>query len=193
MEGSRLETTALLDRVRQGSNEARNELVPRVYQELHRIAKRQMRREAQGHTLQPTALVNEAYLKLIDQSTGWQNRTHFFAVAAQVMRRLLVDHARSRRAEKRGGGMVHVDVDHHAIGVDAEMDRVLTIDEALTRLATFDSRQSRIVELRFFGGLKDEEIAEVLGISLRTVRRDWQMAKAWLYGELGGSSTVDTP
>jgi RNA polymerase sigma factor (TIGR02999 family) len=193
MEGSRLEITALLDRVRQGSAEARNELVPRVYQELHKIAKRQMRREAQAHTLQPTALVNEAYIKLIDQSTGWQNRTHFFAVAAQVMRRLLVDHARSRRAAKRGGGIVHVDIDQHAPGVDAEMDRVLAIDEALTRLAGFDARQSQIVELRFFGGLKDEEIAEVLGVAVRTVRRDWQMAKAWLYGELNGRSPVDTP
>lgn len=192
MERSRAETTALLNRVCQGSGDALQQLVPRVYEELHRIAQWQMKREAEGHTLQPTALVNEAYLRLIDQSAGWKDRSHFFALAAQAMRRVLVDHARARRAGKRGGGLAHDGIDEQAVGVDAQLDRMLAVDEALKRLAAFDPRQCQIVEMRYFAGMSDPEISAILGVSVRTVNRDWRIAKAWLYNELGAKAALET-
>jgi RNA polymerase sigma factor (TIGR02999 family) len=165
--------------------------MPLIYDELRRLARARLRSERRGHLLQTTALVNEAYLKLVDQrQVQWQNRSHFFAIAAQLMRRILVDHARRQAAVKRGGGADPVTLSDLPEWPASRID-VLAIDAALRRLAEFDPRQSRIVELRVFGGLTAEETAEVLEISPRTVRREWTLAKAWLYrqifGETGGS------
>ena len=179
------EITGLLRKIQQGDAQAEKQLWERLYPELHRIAERCCRSERQGHTLSPTALVNEAYLELVEQSEKqWQNRAHFVAVAAQVMRRVLVDYARRHRAGKRAGA-------HHQISLDGELtfvpdraQQIVALDEALMRLAVLDSRQSRIVELRFFGGLSEEETAGLLGVGVRTVTRNWSMAKAWLYREL---------
>lgn len=169
-----------------GDQQALDQLLPLVYDELHRLAEHYMRRERPDHTLQPTALVHEAYLRLIDQQrVRWRNRAHFFAIAAQAMRRILVDHARRHQARKRGSGQ-RVPLDEaRAVPSLPEMDLV-ALDEALTRLAEFDPRQSRIVELRFFGGLSIEETASVLQLSPATVKREWQLAKAWLYRALTG-------
>ena len=169
-----------------GNREALDELLPFVYNELHRQAAQYLRRERADHTLQTTALINEAYLKLIDQSeVEWQNRAHFFAVAAQAMRRILVDYARMRKREKRGGDDVKFQLDE-AIETPAKEKSIdlVALDEALNRLAEFDERQARVVELRFFSGMTEEETAEVLGLSPATVRRDWNMAKAWLFHQL---------
>ncbi|MEZ4586642.1 MAG: sigma-70 family RNA polymerase sigma factor [Gemmatimonadales bacterium] len=178
--------TRLLGDLQAGDESAAERLVPLIYSELHGIAERQMRNEREGHTLQPTALVHEAFLKLVDQRAGWQNRAQFFGVAAQVMRRILVDHARRRRAQKRGGGEVQVTLDDVAadVGSPASLDLVL-LDDALNKLAALDARQAKVVELRFFAGLSVEEAAEALGTSPATVKRDWQFAKAWLKRELG--------
>jgi RNA polymerase sigma factor (TIGR02999 family) len=144
-----------------------------------------MRREREDHTLQTTALVNEAYLRLVDQKgKSWQNRAHFFAVAAQVMRRILVDYARKHRAQKRGGEQQKLELEGDVAITPERSDELLLLDQALERLKAWDARQSRIVELRFFGGLTNEETAEVLGVAPRTVKRDWQVAKSWLYGEI---------
>jgi RNA polymerase sigma factor (TIGR02999 family) len=149
------------------------------------MAVRYMRRERPDHTLQATALIHEAYVGLIRQpETNWQNHAHFYGVAAQIMRRVLVDYARTHRAVKRGGGQQKVCLDDALLMTGNQSDDLLALDQALSRLAQFDARQSRIVELRFFGGLNEEETAEVLGVSTRTVRRDWGVAKAWLYGQL---------
>ena len=179
------EVTRLLNAWRDGKGDALQELLPLVYQELRRLAHHHMRGERPGHTLQTTAVIHEAYLKLIDQrAVDWQSRAHFFAVASQVMRRILVDHARGRAAEKRGGGAPHVALDDVAVvGSEPDMDLV-ALDEALERLAVLDSQQARIVELRFFGGLTIDEAAAVAGISPATVKREWATAKAWLYQEL---------
>jgi RNA polymerase sigma factor (TIGR02999 family) len=179
------DVTQLLLGLKSGDPAAESQLLEVVYGELRGIAGRMMRRERQDHTLQATALIHEAYVHLVDQrGKDWQNRAHFFGVSAQVMRRILVDHARTRRTKKRGGGQPKVSLDE-ALPLSIEQsDEVLALDEALSRLAQFDPRQSRVVELRFFGGLTDEEAAEVLGVSSRTVKRDWVVAKAWLYGEL---------
>ena len=169
-----------------GNREALDELLPFVYDELHRQASRYLRRERSDHTLQTTALIHEAYLKLIDQNqVEWQNRAHFFAVAAQAMRRILVDYARTRKREKRGGDDVKLQLDE-AVNVSTGERRIdlVALDEALTRLAKFDDRQARVVELRYFSGMTEEETAEVLGTSPATVRRDWNMAKAWLHSQL---------
>jgi len=168
-----------------GNKLALDGLMPLVYDELHRIASRYLRRERQGHTLQTTALINEAYMRIVDQNrVNWQSRAHFFGVAAQMMRRILVDHARSHLYAKRGGGAQKLTLDE-AIATPQERDLdLVALDDALTTLAQVDSQQSRIIELRFFGGLTIEETAEVLGISPATVKRDWNMAKAWLYGEI---------
>ena len=169
-----------------GNREALDELLPFVYNELHRQASRYLRRERNDHTLQTTALINEAYMKLIDQSeVEWQNRAHFFAIAAQTMRRILVDYARTRKREKRGGDDVKLQLDD-AMNVSTKEKSIdlVALDEALNRLAEFDERQAKVVELRYFSGMTEEETAEVLGISPATVRRDWNMAKAWLYGQL---------
>src|SRR5688500_13059984 len=169
-----------------GNREALDRLLPFVYTELHRQASRYLRRERSDHTLQTTALIHEAYLKLIDQrEVEWQNRAHFFAVAAQAMRRILVDYARTRKREKRGGDDVKLQLDEaiNVSGGEKSIDLV-ALDEALTRLSKFDERQARVVELRYFSGMTEEETAEVLGTSPATVRRDWNMAKAWLHSQL---------
>ena len=168
-----------------GDKSALEKLIPLVYDELRRMARQYMRRERPGHTLESTALVNEAYIKLIDCSrVGWQNRAHFFAVAAQLMRRILIDHARSRNYAKRGGGVRKVSLDEAAILSEERAADLIAIDNALTNLAAMDPRKSQIVELRFFGGLNLEETAEVMGISSPTVQREWRKAKAWLLKEV---------
>lgn len=172
-----------------GDAEALDRLMPLVQTELHRLAHRHMAGERPGHQLQTTALVNEAYLRLIDSSrVGWQDRTHFFAVSAQLMRRILVDFARSRDRLKRGGDVIHVPLDEaEALSLDSTVD-FAALDDALIALATLDERKSRVVELRFFGGLTVEETAEVLQVSPMTVMRDWDFAKAWLRRELRSGS-----
>ncbi len=172
-----------------GSRTALDALMPAVYGELRRLAARYLSRERSDHTLQPTALVNEAYLRLIDQhSVRWQNRAHFYGIAAQLMRRILVDHARGQAAAKRGGTAATLPLDQaDAAAAPPEVD-VVALDEALARLSAFDERQGRLVELRFFGGLTIEESAEVLGVSAATVKREWALAKAWLYRELNQGS-----
>jgi RNA polymerase sigma factor (TIGR02999 family) len=178
------EITKLLVASREGDQEALNKLLPLVYQELRRLAGHYLRRERPDHTLQPTALVHETYLRLIDQNVSWQNRAHFFGVAAQMMRRILVDHARSRLAAKRGSGGVKISLDDALNLSDERAGDFVALDEALERLAGFDLQKSKIVELRFFGGLSVEETAEVLGIGTATVTRQWKMAKAWLYQQV---------
>lgn len=175
-----------------GNRDALDKLTPIVYDELHRLARRYMSRERPGHSLQTTALVNEAYMRLVDyKSMKWQNRAHFFAVSAQLMRRILVEHAR-RRNLKRGGSVRHVSLEETAI-VDGERDTdLMALDDAMVTLARLDSRKVQVVELRFFGGLSVEETAEVLKVSPVTVMRDWSTAKAWLYRELTGR-TGDGP
>ena len=163
-----------------GDQAALDELIPLVHDELRRMASRYMRRESQDHTLQTSALVNEAYLRLIDQkSVHWQNRAHFFGVAAQLMRRILVDHARSRLRAKRGGGAQMVSLVEPA-ATSKEVADVIALNDALEDLAKFDARKSRIVEMKFFGGLTSEEAAEVLKVTPRTIEREWRKAKAWL-------------
>jgi RNA polymerase sigma factor (TIGR02999 family) len=165
--------------------EALDKLMPAVYDELRRQAARYLRREQAGHTLQTTALIHEAYLRLVDQhNVQWQNRAHFFGIAAQMMRRILVDHARTKKRAKRGGSDVKVSLADATIPVEERDLDVVALDEALTRLAEIDEQQSRVVELRFFSGLTVEETAEVMGISPATVKRDWSVAKAWLHREL---------
>jgi RNA polymerase sigma factor (TIGR02999 family) len=185
------DVTRLLVAWTNGDQDALKKLMPLVYDELHRLAGRYLSRERSDHTLQSTALVHEAYLKLVDQKrVQWQNRAHFFGVAAQIIRRILVDHARTHNAEKRGGGAYKLAIDD-ALGVaEREKDlNLVALDEALTHLAEIDVQQSRIVELRFFGGLSIEDTAAVLGISPATVKRDWNMAKAWLYRDLSTKSS----
>jgi RNA polymerase sigma factor (TIGR02999 family) len=159
--------------------------MPLVYAELHRIARRYMRHEDSGHTLQTSALINEAYLRLVDaQVVRWQSRAHFYAVSAQAMRHILVDFARARRNLKRGGGARPISLDEAVIAGPEPSPDLCALDEALTRLAGLNPRQGRVVELRYFGGLTEEEVGEVLKISPRTVRSDWRLARAWLYREL---------
>jgi RNA polymerase sigma-70 factor (ECF subfamily) len=181
------EVTGLLIDWSDGRREARERLLPIVYEELRRLARRQMRQERTGHTLQATALVHEAYLKLVDQRrVSWRNRAHFFGVAAKMMRRILVDHARGRATEKRGGGWEKLSLDEAPlVAVDPAVDLV-GLDGALDRLGVLDEQQAKVVELRYFGGLTIDETAEVLHISPATVSREWTVAKAWLFGELTG-------
>ena len=182
MKPSPSEVTRLLLDWSNGDRAAFDQLVPLVYDELHRLAHHYMRQERAQHTLQTTALVNEAYVRLIDQnSVHWQGRAHFFAIAAQMMRRILVDYARSRRYAKRGGEGHQVSFDESAIVSPQKGAELVAVDEALTDLAQHDARKSKIVELRFFGGLNIDETAEVMGISPTTVQREWRSAKAWLY------------
>lgn len=177
--------TILLAELRAGNRSAESRLLPLVYDELRRRARRYLRAERPDHTLQPTALVHEAYLRLAGQNgVDWQNRTHFFAVAAQVMRRILVDHARAHKAEKRGGHEPRIALEEGLAFTEEKSAELLALDEALARLAERDPRQARVVELRFFGGLSEDEAAEVLGISTRTLKRDWSVARAWLYKEV---------
>jgi len=176
------EVTRLLKEWSTGDSAALDQLIPIVYDELRAVAARYLRRERQGHTLQPTALVNEAYLRLIDQNqVQWQNRAHFVGVAAQMMRRILVDHAKNHNRVKRGGGTRKVTLDEALAVSDERADDLVELDEALTALEAFDKRKSRVVEMRYFGGLSVEETAEVLKVSEITVARDWKLAKAWLY------------
>jgi RNA polymerase sigma factor (TIGR02999 family) len=186
MDVARAQVTQLLQQWSVGRQDALDELLPAIYDELRRLAAAYLRRERPDHTLQATALVHEAFLKLVDQrSVRWQNRAHFFGIAAQVMRRILVDHARAHGASKRGSGERPLSLDEVvAVGQGANVD-VLALDQALTRLADLDPQQARIVELRFFGGLTMDETAEVLHVSAATVGRDWTLAKAWLYAALG--------
>lgn len=177
--------TQLLVAWSDGDAAARDQLMPLVYEELHRLAHRYMGRERAGHTLQTSGLVNEAYLRLIDQSqVQWQNRAHFFGIAAQMMRRILVDYARKRSYAKRGGEARHVSLDEGALVSEERAADVVALDDALKGLAEMDLRKSQIVELRFFGGLSIEETAEVLAVSPGTVMRDWTLAKAWLRREM---------
>ena len=184
-EVSSSDVTVLLAQLTKGNQQAASRLIPLVYRELRQIAGRHMRQERPDHTLQATALVHEAYLKLVEQgSANWQSRAHFFAVAAQVMRHILVDHARAHLCEKRGGGQAKLPLEEGLVFAPGQSGELVEIDAALRRLAELDSRQAQIVELRFFGGLTVEETAAVLGISPKTVKRDWSVAKAWLHGEL---------
>ena len=177
--------TQLLQQWSRGDDAAVVELTPLVYEELRRLAHHYMEGQRPNHTLQTTALVNEAYLRLADQTNpNWQSRAHFFAVAAQAMRQILVSYARSNRAQKRGGGAFKIELDEAAILSPEQSQEIVDLHEALERLETLDSRKAQVVELKFFGGLNYEEIAEVLKIARMTVRRDWEFAKLWLYTEL---------
>lgn len=181
------EITRLLVAWGDGDAKALEALTPLVYQQLHRLAHHYLSNERTGHTLQTSALVNEAYLRLIDwKNVRWENRAHFFGVSAQLMRRILVDFARSRRYEKRGGGAVAIQLDEAALVSGETSTDLVALNEALLSLAKLDDRQSRVVELRFFGGLTVEETAEVLKVSEATVRRDWSLARAWLRREIVG-------
>jgi RNA polymerase sigma factor (TIGR02999 family) len=177
--------TQLLAEWSDGDNAALAELTPLVYEELRRLAHHFMEGQRPDHTLQTTALVDEAYLRLADQtSPSWQDRAHFFAVAARAMRQILVNYAKSSRAQKRGGGALKVELDEGAIVSPEQSQAIVDLHEALERLGTLDSRKARVVELKYFGGLNHDEIAEVMKISTVTVRRDWVFAKAWLHNEL---------
>ena len=182
------EVTQLLLDWSDGDQSAFDALMPLVYDELRQMARRYMSRERPGHTLQTTALVNEAYLRLIDQKrVHWQNRAHFFAVAAQAMRRILIDYARKQRYAKRGGGAPKISLEEAAVMSQERAADLVSLDEALTTLASIDPQQSRVVELRFFGGLTIEETAEVLRLSVDMVKREWATAKAWLSREMSNS------
>jgi RNA polymerase sigma factor (TIGR02999 family) len=182
--------TRLLVDLSNGNNESKDKLFEAVYNELRFQASAYLHRERRGHTLQTTDLVHEAYFKLIDQKNiQWQNRAHFFAVVAQAMRRILVDYARGRQTAKRGGGQSNASLDEAILIPDERVDEIVALDEALTRLAVFDERQNKIVELRYFSGLTIEETAEVLGIAPATVKREWNIARAWLYRELSQRQT----
>jgi RNA polymerase sigma factor (TIGR02999 family) len=180
------DVTAMLVKWGQGDKAALDQLLPAVYDELHRMAARYLRRERPDHTLQPTALINEAYLRLVDQNgVTWENRSHFFGIAANVMRRILVDHARGHQAAKRGGSMIKLPLDEgiHGSPKHEEIDLV-ALDAALTRLAKMDPEQSKLVELRYFAGLTIDETAEVMGISPATMKRKWTLSRAWLRREI---------
>jgi len=186
MSDSPIDVTMLLRDVSGGSKSALEKLVPVVYDELRRLAAHYLRQERSEHTLQATALVHEAYLRLVDQrNVDWKNRNHFFGVAAHLMRRVLLIHARDHRAAKRGGSAQKISLEDTAILSSEQADDFVYLDELLHRLAALDARQEKVVELRFFGGLSIEETAELLGVAPATVKRDWVMAKAWLARELG--------
>jgi RNA polymerase sigma factor (TIGR02999 family) len=179
------DVTGLLLQWSEGDASALERLMPLVYEELHRLARRHMGHENAGHSLQATALVNEAYLRLIDaQSIAWRDRTHFLAVSARIMRHILVDHARARRYQKRGGDAVRVVLDEALVVTNEPAQGLVALDDALKALAAFDDRKSRVIELRFFGGLTVEETASVLNVSVDTVMRDWRLAKVWLQREM---------
>jgi RNA polymerase sigma-70 factor, ECF subfamily len=185
MDLPQVEVTRLLSDCVQGSQEAADKLIPVVYDELKRLARSYIRRENPNHTLQTTALVHEAYLKLVrQQDVSWQSRAHFIGVAAHLMRRILIDHAKSHSRQKRGGKKVFVPLNEELSFSPEHSEELMRLDEALERLSVLDARQSRIVELRFFGGLSIEETAQFLRISQKTVKRDWSVAKAWLHSEL---------
>ncbi|MGI8432810.1 MAG: sigma-70 family RNA polymerase sigma factor [Chthoniobacterales bacterium] len=183
------QVTQLLGEWRGGESSALEKLIPLVQPELQRLAEHYMSRERPGHTMQATALLDDAYLQLAGQpQPDWQNRAHFFAVAARLMRRIMVAHARQRQARKRGGGAIRITLDECAVLTQTRSDELLALDEALEKLAAFDPRKARVVELRYFGGLTMEEIAEVLKIHANTVTRDWKTARAWLFAALSGEN-----
>ena len=187
------EVTQLLRAWSEGEQAALEKLVPLVYGELHRLARRYMALEQPGQTLQVTALVNEAYVRLVDaRQVSWQNRAHFFAVCAQMMRRILVDHARARNAWKRGMGVPALELDEALVVAQGRSPDLVALDDALKALTAFDPRKGQVVELRFFGGLNVEETAEVLKVSKETVNRDWRLAKSWLRRELSGETASET-
>jgi RNA polymerase sigma factor (TIGR02999 family) len=190
--GENPDVTLLLSALTRGDDGAASKLIPVVYAELRRLAGSYMRRERVDHTLQATALVHEAYLKLVEQrSVNWQSRAHFFGVAAKLMRRILIDHARGHSRQKRGGDDHKVSLDEALIFSEQQADELLAVDDSLNQLAKIDPRQAKVVEMRFFGGLSIEEAAEVLGVSPKTVKRDWSVAKAWLYADLKERYGID--
>jgi len=179
------EVTRVLQSISNGDDAAVEKLMPLVYGEFKKLARGYMAKERRDHTLQATSLVNEAYIKLVDQkNVNWQNRSHFFAVGAQAMRRILVDHARTKNRNKRGGGVANLELEEELVKSPQRPEEVLFLDEALEKLANYDKRQATIVEMRFFGGMNVQEVADALGVSKRTVEGDWCMAKAWLRREL---------
>ena len=187
---ARHQITELLAEWREGNQSALDELYPLVYDELHRLARRYMSRERKDHTLQTTALINEAYVRMVDQkNVNWANRSHFFAISAQIMRRILIDHARRHAYAKRGGGAHQVSLEEVAAIAPEQGRELVLLDEALKTLAERDPRRCQVVELRYFGGLNNEEIAGVLHVSENTVTRDWNMARAWLYQQLSENAT----
>lgn len=191
-EGHSLFVTTLLNELRKGNKQAENELVPLIYKELHRLAAHYMQGEREGHTLQTSALVNEAYMRLAGaHNIDWKNRAHFFGTAANVMRHILVDHARVRDAQKRGGPERKIALDEALVCSEEQSWQIIEVHEALNKLEEWDARQCRIVELRFFAGLNVEETAEVLSLSPRTIKREFRLAKAWLHGELQKSLGAD--
>jgi RNA polymerase sigma-70 factor, ECF subfamily len=193
-EQERTEVTTLLNRVKGGDRSAQSHLMPLIYKELHAIAQNYMQHERRDHTLQATVLVHDAFLQLVGNSKiDWENRAHFFAVASRAMRRVLIDYARAARAEKRPGAHQQVELVSAVAAFEDRPIDLLALDEALLRLATWDPRQSQIVEMRFFAGLNFEEIAEVLGISERTAKRDWTVARAWLRAELTQERPASLP
>jgi RNA polymerase sigma factor (TIGR02999 family) len=184
------EVTQLLNELKGRRQEAAARLFDLLYGELRRLARRHLMNERPEHTLQATALVHEAYLRLVEGQEDWRNRAHFFAIASSAMRRILVDHARAKHAAKRPGSQQRANLDEVPLLSSEQPDEVIAIDRALSRLSEIDARQGRIVELRYFGGLTAEEAAEALGVSTATVQRDWAIAKAWLHGELAGSAAA---
>ena len=179
------EVTQILQNWSGGDSEAPARLMPFVYDEMRRLARVFLAKERGNHTLQPTALVHEAYVRLVDQTrVNWQNRAHFYGIAASMMRRVLIDHARAHVTDKRGGATIRLSIDDVQVPVEERAAALLDLDEALERLKEMDERKCKIIEMRFFGGLSDEEIAEALGVSTRTVLRDWKTARLWLYREL---------
>jgi RNA polymerase sigma factor (TIGR02999 family) len=193
MEQSAIQITELLQSWGRGNHAAAEKLIPLVYEELHRLAQRHMSDERPGHTLQTTALVNEAYVRLVDSSrTNWESRTHFFGVCAQVMRRILVDWARARKALKRGGAVHVLELDDALAAARRPGSDLVAVDEALNALAAIDPRKGQVVELRFFGGLSVKETAELLKVSEETVHRDWKFAKSWLRREVRGEHSHGT-
>lgn len=188
------EVTKLLLRASEGDEESRNELLSFVYDELRQLARQQLRRERPDHTLEGTALVHEAFVRLAgDAAPGWKNRAHFFGIAARCMRQVLVDHARSRGSLKRGGSWERTSLTNKGLGVVLPLTELVALDDALEKLGELDPRLLTVVEYRFFGGLEEREVAELLGVSTRTVQRDWAAARAWLYKELHGTpGTPDT-
>lgn len=183
-----LQVTELLRQWSEGDEKALDELMPVIYAELHHLAHKYIRREEPGHILQTSALINEAYLRLVERPRiAWENRNHFFGIAARLMRQILVDEARKRKSDKRGGDAIRIPLDDVVNVVEQQAANVVALDDALTKLQTIDSRQSEIVELRFFGGLSIEETADVLKVSPGTVMRDWTFARAWLRNEMNGA------
>ena len=179
------EVTQILHDWSDGDQQAPERLMPLVYDEMRRLARSFLARERGGHTLQPTALVNEAYLRLVDQTrVNWQNRAHFYSIASSMMRRVLIDHARAHATEKRGGTAIHLSLEDVQVPLEQRAASFVALDEALKKLEQMDERKCKVVEMRFFGGLSDEEIAQVLGVTTRTVLRDWKKARLWLYREL---------